>query len=79
MAQWWQHNEGFLVMDLPDKQRIEDLTGCIPLLLTPFISKAGKDLNQLEPAIWEDSLLASVRDDVLAFATGQRRQETSRR
>ena len=79
MSHWWGLNEGFAVLDQDDRQRIEDLTGCIPLLLRPFVSNAGKALNKLEPAIWDDDLLASVRINVLEFARDKLRVENLKR
>jgi len=55
-----------------DKQRIEDLTGRIPLLLNPFLMHSGKPLESLEPLIWNDEVLASVGRDIFDFAMSQR-------
>lgn len=55
-----------------DKQRVEDLTGCIPLLLHPFLMHSGKSFQSLEPLIWDDEALASVGRDIIDFARKQR-------
>ena len=50
-----------------EKQRIEDLTGRIPLLLHSILKRNGATLKFMEPDIWEDEVLASVVMDVLSF------------
>jgi hypothetical protein len=73
MSCWWlHHNPHFTYFYTADKHRIEDLTGCIPLLLKPFLMHSGKSLQSLEPLIWEDKLLASVRMDTIDFALKKR-------
>jgi len=46
-----------------DKQRIEDFTGCIPRLLTPFLGHQGEIRTSLEPKIWNCKPLESVGED----------------
>jgi hypothetical protein len=62
MSHWWsQFASDFVAFSETDKQRIEDLvTGCIPLLLEPFLGKPGKSLESLEPDVWDNDILASV-------------------
>jgi len=56
MSKWWLHNaKDFVAFNADDKLRIEDLTGCIPLLLVPFLGHPGKTLESLEPQIWADA------------------------
>jgi hypothetical protein len=68
MECWWTHHavrfEDFSTME---KQRIEDLTGRIPLLLHPILQHNGDTLKFMEPGIWKDGVLASVITNVLSF------------
>jgi hypothetical protein len=50
-----RHAEHFKNFTVLEKQKIEDLTGCIPLLLGPFLGHSGKSLADLEPEIWHDA------------------------
>jgi hypothetical protein len=50
-----------------EKQRIEDLTGRIPLLLHPTLKGNGDTLESMEPDIWTDGVLTSVIMNVLSF------------
>ena len=69
MIQWWQHHaQQFMLFNDTDKQQVEDLTGCIPLLLDAFVRRGGKTLDDLEPEVWEDDILASVVSNTKAFA-----------
>jgi len=68
MSFWWKHHE-FSAFSDADKRRVEDLTGCIPLLLKPFVMHHEKTLESLEPQIWEDLVLESVRR---RFCKGQK-------
>ena len=58
----------FTKFSVADKQRIEDLTGCIPLLLGPFVAHPGEPLEVLEPQIWDDAPLATVVHETMDFA-----------
>jgi hypothetical protein len=63
MSSWWSlFAPEFAAFSQTEKQRIEDLTGCIPLLLTPFLKrdKHDKSLESLEPGIWNEDVFASV-------------------
>jgi len=71
MSCWWEYH-GFTAFSDADKQRIEDLTGCIPLLLNPFLEHHDKPLKSLEPQIWNDDVLASVGRETIDFANAQR-------
>ena len=68
MVEWWKHHHlRFADFSEADKQRVEDLTGCIPLLLEPFVRSKGKTLDDLEPQIWEDPVLLSVHKSTIDF------------
>ena len=54
----------------------EDLTGCIPLLLNPFLEHHEKPLKSLEPQIWDEDVLASVGKETNDFANTQKLQLT---
>ncbi len=71
MACWWKYHE-FKAFSDADKERVEDLTGCIPLLLTPFMRYSDKALESIEPHIWDDEVLASVGKETIDFADAQR-------
>jgi len=67
MACWWKYH-GFTAFSDEEKQRVEDLTGRIPLLLNPFVMYREKTLEFLEPQIWMDEALESVRRETIDFA-----------
>jgi hypothetical protein len=73
MSSWWSlFASDFAAFSEAERQRIEDLTGCIPLLLAPFFGKRGKSLESLEPAIWdEEEVLASVVTTAFNFGVGK--------
>jgi len=68
MACWWKYH-GFTAFSNEEKQRVEDLTGRIPLLLNPFVMHHEKTLEFLEPQIWRDEALESVRREIIDFAS----------
>jgi hypothetical protein len=73
MSEWWlRFPSDFEAFDELDKQRIEDLTGCIPLLLEPFLRHPGQNLDSLEPQIWDEDVLGSVGRAVFNFAAEAR-------
>ncbi len=67
MACWWKYH-GFTAFSDEEKQRVEDLTGRIPLLLNPFVMYREKTLEFLEPQIWMDEALEFVRRETIDFA-----------
>ncbi len=71
MACWWKYH-GFTAFSDEEKQRVEDLTGCIPLLLNPFVMHREKTLEFLEPQIWMDEALESVRRETIDFASAKK-------
>ena len=76
MSCWWSRFAlDFAAFSETEKQRIEDLTGCIPLLLEPFLGKKDKSLESLEPGIWDVDVLFSVVKSAFDFGVGKRRDE----
>jgi hypothetical protein len=74
MSYWWSHHaEEFVAFSDDDKLRVEDLTGCIPLLLDPFLGHSGKSLEALEPEVWDEDVLTSVVETAYDFAAGQKK------
>jgi hypothetical protein len=71
MSCWWKYYD-FTAFSDADKQRVEDLTGCIPLLLNPFVTHLGKPPEILEPLIWQDEILASVGRETIDFANAKK-------
>ena len=74
MSSWWSlFASDFAAFSQTEKQRIEDLTGCIPLLLMPFlkVDKRDKSLESLEPGIWDEDILASVVTTAFNFGVGK--------
>src|ERR1700722_3268325 len=72
MSLWWsRHAKDFSGFSQMEKYKIEDLTGCIPLLLRPFLGHHGKTLSSLEPKIWNHELLESVVHQATQFGLAQ--------
>ena len=72
MSHWWSRNaKDFAAFSDDDKLRVEDLTGCIPLLLEPFLGHSGMDLEALESGVWKEDILASVVNTTYNFGVGQ--------
>jgi len=67
---WWRvHHEAQVpTCDDVDKARVEDLTGCIPLLLRPLLRFGGKSFCEVEQDLWAHADLAVIRDNVSKFA-----------
>ena len=61
-----------------DKRKVENLTGCIPLLLNPYVMHHEKTLEDLEPNIWMDEILESVRRETIDFANAKKSELDSR-
>jgi hypothetical protein len=69
MSHWWSsHAEDFKAFSLSDKERVEDLTGCIPLLVSQFLGYSGQTLDSLEPKIWDNEILAPVATNTIDYA-----------
>jgi hypothetical protein len=70
MKQWWRHHHTKIPKfeDEVDRMKVEDLTGCIPLLLGPFLECGGKDFRTVETVIWKHRDLVAVGVNVRDFA-----------
>jgi hypothetical protein len=76
MSRWWSRfTSDFTAYSETDKQRVEDLTGCIPFLLEPFLGNPGKSLESLEPEIWDDDVLSSVVAAAFDFGVEKTKDE----
>jgi hypothetical protein len=75
MKAWWKHHTRYFTrFSTFDRQQVEDLTGCIPLLLRPFVKRSSMTLDALEPTIWNDPVFASVTTNTWDFAMKQMAQ-----
>ena len=69
MKQWWIHHEKEVpIFGVDEKAKVEDLTGCIPLLLRPLLHFAQKPFHEIEQEFWTHHDLATVGKNVLEFA-----------
>jgi hypothetical protein len=69
MKQWWVHNTKYLpTLDAEEKIRLEDLTGCIPLLLRPLFELKDKKFNEIERNILESKDLVNVSINIHNFS-----------
>jgi len=72
MSHWWLRNaKDFTAFSDDDKLRVEDLTGCIPLLLEPFFGHSGMNLEALELGVWNAEALASEFKTTFDFGIKQ--------
>jgi hypothetical protein len=69
MKQWWVHHEGKLPIFEGEfnKDRVEDLTGCIPLLLQPLLEWKGQFFCDIEQQFWHHQELALVKTNIFDF------------
>jgi hypothetical protein len=51
------------------KIRVHDLTGCIPILLRPFLGQDGQDYDSVKDKIWNNTDLTAVAKNIRAFAS----------
>ena len=80
MTCWWSRFAlDFAAFSETERQRIEDLTGCIPLLLQPFFGKKDKSLESLEPGIWDVDVFASVVKSAFVLELRKARMNSLRR
>jgi len=68
--QWWIHYRAELpsFTDENDKARVEDLTGSIPLLLSPLFSYAQKEFVDIQDKFWAHPLLRTVLRNITVYA-----------
>ena len=69
MEAWWSHNQKKIpVFDHQyDSDRLEDLTGCIPLLLGSLLDYGGHGFSEVERNFWHGPDLVRIRRDILQF------------
>jgi hypothetical protein len=79
MEQWWVHHRDrlpiFKFQD--DKVRVEDLTGCIPLLLRPLLEWKDQDFCKVEQNFWLHKDLTVVKQHISEFAEGMKKTESA--
>jgi len=70
MEYWWDHHKDKLPIfeHKSDKDRVEDLTGCIPLLLRPLLEWKGEDFCKIEQQFWLHKDLIVVKENIYDFA-----------
>jgi hypothetical protein len=70
MEQWWVHHQGKLpnFKYKSNKDRVEDLTGCIPLLLRPLLEWKDQDFCEIEQNFWLHQDLVVVTQNIYEFA-----------
>ena len=71
MKHWWIHHKEKLPIfgsDDSDKARVQDLTGCIPLLLRPLLDFTGKPFHNIEKEFWMHDDLVIVGENIVKFA-----------
>lgn len=75
MKQWWFHHQGKLPIfkDTSEQDRVEDLTGCIPLLLQPLILWKDQKFCQIEQKFLHHPELVVVKKNIYDFAGGMRK------
>ena len=76
MAKWWDHNQESLPeLDQDTRKWVEDITGCIPLLLRPLFQFKGERFDKGESSVdnpFEEKFLScdeieTVTDHINAF------------
>jgi hypothetical protein len=68
MKQWWHHHRDQVpIFEDNDKARVEDLTGCIPLLLCPLLQWGGRPFRNVEEKFWAYRDLIVVGENVQEF------------
>ena len=71
MKHWWiYHKEKLPIFgsnDL-DKAKVQDLTGCISLLLCPLLDFTGKQFHNIEQEFWMHDDLVIVGENIVKFA-----------
>lgn len=68
MQQWWKHYQGVLpTLTDGDRKEVEDITGCIPLLLRALLRYPGRDFKSVESNFLSEVELQNVIDQVQNF------------
>lgn len=74
MKYWWLHQGTKVPVfeDEADKDRVEDLTGRIPLLLQPLLASKGLAFSKMEDTFWKETDLINVERNITGFADRMR-------
>jgi hypothetical protein len=70
MQQWWLHyqNQGSLPKLTDDEKKdVEDLTGCIPLLLRAILGYSGKNFKDVESEFLSNKELSDATEQLKSF------------
>ncbi|KAH8115699.1 hypothetical protein DFH11DRAFT_1688376 [Phellopilus nigrolimitatus] len=68
MSWWWKHNSKNLPSVKADERRsIEELTGCVPLLLRPLLRLKERQFSDAKEQFLASKELVSVRTGVISF------------
>jgi hypothetical protein len=68
MKKWWHHHKRNVPFcDSTEKARLEDLTGCIPLLLQPLCGFAGIPYGSIEKTYRMNENLIAVHMNIFVF------------
>lgn len=69
MQQWWRlYQEALPTLADDDRKEVEDITGCIPLLLRALLRYSGKDFKDVKSKFLEEPELKNVTKQVKEFA-----------
>ena len=78
MTQWWiHHKEQLPILEGNDRAVLEDLTGCIPLLLRPLLEYAKKLFCDIKEDYLKHQDLVAVGANVREFAAEKWENKTS--
>ena len=79
MKQWWAHHLANLPIfeHTADKRRVEDLTGCVPLLLRPLLKWNAQKFCDIEQDFLCHPDISAVGENVIAFAARLRRDHSA--
>ncbi len=64
MKQWWGHHKSEVptFKDKKEKMKVEELMGCIPLLLRPLLLFNQQDFCAVENRFWSSSEIVAVKE-----------------
>jgi len=69
MKQWWiHHKENIPILEGNEKAELEDLTGCIPLLLCPLLEFAKEPFRNIQQSFLMHQDLVIVGKNIRRFA-----------
>ena len=70
MKEWWRHHQGKVpnFEDEDDRMMVQDLTGCIPLLLRPLLQWSNQDFRDIEQNFRNHQDISAVQQNIQGFA-----------